>query len=181
VLHERPQATGLLGHFLSHLLAGHATNARSSRRSRSRTASVSALETALKIKETDSLLAHEYSAADLRLGRELARLAAAGDPIAEANWSQAIDPRTLAIANYAAPLDPERVVSGGGMAVARRSAVQAAVGLPARGRSETRTRARAEDPRATAALVLVGVAAMRTLGPRLYRIVRSLRMVEVCQ
>ncbi len=49
---------------------------------------------------------------------EVVGLAAGGDPIAELIWHEAIDALALAIANYAALLDPELVVIGGGMAAA---------------------------------------------------------------
>lgn len=46
------------------------------------------------------------------------RAAAGDDPIAEQVWNQAIDALAIGIANYAALLDPELVVVGGGMAAA---------------------------------------------------------------
>lgn len=50
---------------------------------------------------------------------EVAKRAAAGDdPIADQVWSEAIDALAIGIANYAALLDPELVVIGGGMAAA---------------------------------------------------------------
>jgi glucokinase len=50
---------------------------------------------------------------------EVAERAASGDdPVAEQVWSEAIDALALGIANYAALLDPELVVIGGGMAAA---------------------------------------------------------------
>ncbi len=53
------------------------------------------------------------------LGAEqVSKRAAAGDPVANAVWSQALDALAIAIANYATLLDPEMVVIGGGMAAA---------------------------------------------------------------
>jgi glucokinase len=49
---------------------------------------------------------------------EVARRAAAGDPVAAEIWIEALDALAVAIANYAALLDPELVVVGGGMAAA---------------------------------------------------------------
>jgi glucokinase len=50
---------------------------------------------------------------------EVAERAAAGDdPVADQVWSHAIDALAIAIANYAALMDPELVVIGGGMAAA---------------------------------------------------------------
>jgi glucokinase len=47
---------------------------------------------------------------------QVSKRAAAGDPLADAVWSQALDALAIAIANYATLLDPEMVVIGGGMA-----------------------------------------------------------------
>jgi glucokinase len=49
---------------------------------------------------------------------EVAARAAGGDAVAEEVWSMAIDALATGVANYAALLDPERVVVGGGMAAA---------------------------------------------------------------
>lgn len=49
---------------------------------------------------------------------EVARAAAAGDPVAVEVWSRALAALALAIANYSTLLDPELVVIGGGMASA---------------------------------------------------------------
>jgi glucokinase len=50
--------------------------------------------------------------------KEVAEHAAAGEPIAELVWREAIDALALTIANYACLLDPELVIIGGGMAAA---------------------------------------------------------------
>ncbi len=47
---------------------------------------------------------------------QVAERAAAGDPFADAVWTQALDALASAIANYATLLDPELIVIGGGMA-----------------------------------------------------------------
>jgi glucokinase len=65
-------------------------------------------------------IARHYTA---RSGRaagaaEVVQRAAAGDPVAQAVWSDALDALAIAIANYDALLDPDLVVIGGGMAAA---------------------------------------------------------------
>jgi len=56
---------------------------------------------------------------DETIGAEdVARRAAAGEPMADAVWSEAVGALALSIANYATLLDPELVVIGGGMAAA---------------------------------------------------------------
>jgi glucokinase len=89
-------------------------------------------------------VARRYAARGGTPGRstpEIVALAAAGDPVAEAVWAEAVDALGTALAAYTMMLDPALVVIGGGLAEAGEALL-----APLRGRLAARLAWR-EPPR----------------------------------